>query len=82
MMTNEKQEEADQNQRKSIMRKREKFIFFSFLQKEKRIKKKTKWEMGGMGSGTKSIKRMKRRRILYASPSGQEKWFKFQIGMT
>ena len=47
-------------------------IEFSFkdwkliFDREKRIKKKTKWEMGGMGSGTKSIKRMKRRRILYA----------------
>ena len=33
-----------------------------------------------MGSGTKSINRMKRCMFLYESPSGQEKWFKFQIG--
>ena len=33
-----------------------------------------------MGSGTKSINRMKRCMFLYEILSGQEKWFKFQIG--
>ena len=53
-------------------------------------RREKKWEMGGIGSGTKSIKRMKRRMIcdyehqqnkfiFYASPSGQENWFKICI---
>ena len=62
--------------------KKREIHFFSFLQKEKRIKKKTKWEIGGMGSGTKSINRMKRCMFLYEIPSGQENGSNFKLKAT